>query len=647
MKKPRCMLTVDVEAMPGRAASDHMNTLIYGRIGGKEYGIGKIMDIADKHHIVVTFFLDFAECELYGDEIIDAGRYIISRGHDLQVHCHYDLLKDVVGKRPWVSGDENYYSWYQNEHDAKVMVDYVTRQYTKCAGQMPTAYRGGEYRFDVPLLKVLKEKGYRVDSSYNCLRPKILPANQQFQYENGLIEFPIGILPNQKPLNFNYKALEPETNADYGRIIEEYERLLDHYYGYYGNGAIPVILMHSWSFLHDAKRFSSSGFMDRPNDTLIFFFDCLIETLKDKVEFISMVEAVKRIQVENLKTVDFYSIFCADSPLAKKNILKISGFIQNKARGRRVVIWGKGWMESSIFQIVNLHHSLDIACYISNDADHCPQWRGKPVYKYEDITVSPEKDYIFIIAQSTFSEIRDTLCGLGYKEFEDYYDIQKRVPEEQTNGIQTLLPVVCPICGGNLFDTYHSAFPRRCSNCGSVERTRTIPKLFRENIRISFDETKILHISPTKPERLFFKNIGADTVTVDIRPECRTDLVADICHMPEISAKSFDMVFADCVLNHVYDDEKALSEIRRVLRYGGMALLWVLDSGMTKTVTHEDPTGWYGRENYEKYKIGTFRHYGETDFTKQLQKYFSDVRCYEKYDEVTDSSCKWYCCKKE
>ena len=109
MEKPRCMLTVDVEAMPNRAETAHVDTLIYGRIGGKEYGIGKMMDIADKHHVKMTFFVDFAEYELYGDEIIHVGEYIFSRGHDLQVHCHYDLLKEVVGKEPWASNEENYY----------------------------------------------------------------------------------------------------------------------------------------------------------------------------------------------------------------------------------------------------------------------------------------------------------------------------------------------------------------------------------------------------------------------------------------------------------------------------------------------------------------------------------------------------------
>lgn len=646
MEKPRCMLTVDVEAMPNRAETAHVDTLIYGRIGGKEYGIGKMMDIADKHHVKMTFFVDFAEYELYGDEIIHVGEYIFSRGHDLQVHCHYDLLKEVVGKEPWASNEENYYSWYKNDTDSRVMLDYVTEKYNRCTGQSPVAYRGGEYRFGLSLLNALKERGYRADLSYNCIRPEILPFNKQFLYENGLVELPISILPDRKPLNFNYHALEPVVRADYDNVIEEYQKLFDDYYEYYGKDAIATILMHSWSFLHNAERFSSSGFMDEPNDVLAGFFDYFLEKIKDKVEFISVADAIGRISSENLKIVDNQAIFCSNSPLARKNLMEIGQFIKEKAQGRRIIIWGKGWMESTVFQTVNLHRLLDIAFYISNDARNCPKWRGKPVYQYSDINLSPESDFVFVLAQATFTEIRDALQGLGFKECEDYYDIQKKVPKEQTNGVKTLLAWRCPICGGNEFETYNSAIPRRCSCCGSVERTRTMPKLFLENVPVDFSNTKILHISPTKPERIFFKNIHADTLTVDIRPECKVDKVADICNMPEIASESFDMVFANCVLNHVYDDEKALEEISRVLRPDGIALLWVLDSGSFKTVLHDDPTGWYGKENYEKYKIGTFRHYGETDFTKQLGRHFPNVQCYEKYDEVTDSSCKWYCCRK-
>lgn len=644
MIKPRCMITVDVEAMPMRAGSNHVDTLIYGKIGGGEYGIGKIMDIADKHNVEVTFFLDFAECELYGDEIINVGKYIVSRGHDLQVHCHYDLLKDVVGKEPW-GGHENYYSWYKNDKDSKIMIDYVTEQYIRCTGKMPVAYRGGEYRFDVPILKALKEKGYKADLSYNCIRPLILPANKQFLFENGLAELPIGILPDKKPLNFNYCALEPKSPEDFDSIIDEYNKLFDEYYEYYGMDAVATVLMHSWSFLHSFEP-SPSGFMDKPNDVLVSFFDCFIEALKDKVEFISVSEALRQMSSETLKTADFRSVFCDNSPLARKNLMKVSDFVNEQANGRQIVIWGKGWLESTVFQAVNLHNSMDAAYYISNDADIRPQWREKPVYKFSDVNISPENDFVLILAQPTFSEIRDTLHQLGFKPFKDYYDIQKLVPENKTNGVKSLLSDNCPICGGNVFETYNSSIPRRCSSCGSVERSRTIPDLLSENIQTDFSKTKILHISPTRPERMFFKNMGANTVSVDIRPECKTDIIADICNMPNIESESFDMVFANCVLNHVYDDEKALAEISRVLCPGGMAILFVLDSETLKNSVSKDPTGWYGKENYEKYKIGTFRHYGETDFTKQLGRHFSDVKCYEKYDIITDSSCKWYCCRK-
>ncbi len=643
MGKQKCMLTVDVEALPKRAVSDHMNTLIYGRLGGKEYGIGKMMDIADMHNIKITFFVDFGECELYGDEIIDVGRYIVSRGHDMQVHCHYDLLDKIVGKQPWVSINENYYSWCQNEDDARVIIDYVTEQYMKCTGKVPVAYRGGEFRFGIGVLKALKENGYQADLSYNYVRPEKLPINRQFLFENGIVEFPISILPNKESFNFNSPALAPSKKNDFEMVIGKYQKLFDEFYNYYGDDAISTILMHSWSFLRQSQK---SRCFDEKNDLMVMFFDYFLEAMKEKIQFISVSDAVSQIQTEKLKNVEFESIFSKESFYSKRNIIKIKDFIREKAKGRNVVIWGKGWIESVVFQTVDLHRVLNTAYYISNDADSQAKWRGKPVYKFSDISISPDKDFVLVLAQPTFPEIRDTLKNAGFREFEDYFDIQKKVPAFRSSGRQTMVEYKCPICGGNAFETYNSDRPRRCSSCGSLERTRTVSKLLNENMPAGISKMKILHVSPTRSERLLFKNMNADTITVDIRPECKTDIVADICCMPDIAPESFDMAFASCVLNHVYDDNKALSEIKRVLGPGGIALIWVLESGTLKTLAHKDPTGWYGKDNYEKYRIGTFRHYGEVDFSKQLLGYFSKVQCYEKYDEVTEESCKWYWCLK-
>ena len=643
MGKPKCMLTVDVEALPRRAASDHVDTLIYGRICEREYGIGKMMDIADKHNVKMTFFVDFAECELYGDKIIDAGRYIVSRGHDMQVHCHYDLLDKIVGKPSWVTMSENYYSWCQNENDARIMIGYVTEQYMKCTGRVPAAYRGGEFRFGIGVLKALKENGYKADLSYNCVRPEKLPVNRQFLFENGIVELPISILPAKESFNFNSPALEPSVESDFETVIREYQKLFDEYYNYYGDDAVATVLMHSWSFLKQSQK---THYFEDENDLLVRFFDYFLEIMNEKVEFISVLDAVTQIQTEKLKQVDFESIFSKESFYSKNNITQVKNFINEKAKDRQVIIWGKGWIESVVFQTVNLHQFLNTAYYVSNDADSRSEWRGKPVYKFSDIHISPDEDFVLVLAQPTFPEIRETLKKLGFKEFEDYFDIQKKVPAFRSSGRQTTEEVRCPICGGNVFETYNSDRARRCSSCGSLERTRTVSELLNENMPMGISKMKILHISQTRTERLFFENMKSNTITVDIRPECKTDIVADICDMPDIMSESFDMVFASCVLNHVYDDNSALSEIKRVLKKGGAALIWVLESGTFKTVVHEDPTGWYGKDNYEKYKIGTFRHYGELDFSKQLLSYFSNVRCYEKYDAVTKESCKWYWCLK-
>lgn len=645
MSKPKCILTVDVEALTKRAKDDYVNTLIYGRVDGREYGVGRMMDIADRHNVKMSFFVDFAECELYGDEILEVGRYIESRGHDLQVHCHYDILKNVVGKEPWAKDGSNFYSWYTNREDTVKMIDYVTDRYAECTGRLPVSFRGGEYRFDIEVLKYLKEKGYKADLSYNYVRPLILPQNKQMIFENGLMEFPLGMMPNRKPINFNYQYLVPSSKEEFTEKVKIYKSFITDYCSFHGTDAVISILMHSWSFMHHAAYFSETKHFDKPNDLMVEFFDYLLDELLDSVDFLTVSEAVSSVNPDELKVCDFNSVFKVNSPCSRPRILEIYDYVKDKARGRKIIIWGKGWLESTINLNANINSNLDIEYYISNDADRLPVWRQKPVYKSSDVSLCPEKDYVFVLAKTEFTEIRDDLRSLGFKDYEDFFDIQKGIPQETTNGEKKTPGYICPICGGERFETYNSVDIRRCSSCGSVERSRTAVKLLNENVIID-GKSKVLHVSPTITERIMFKNMGIDTTTVDIRPECRTDIVADICDMPMVGDESFDYVFANCVLNHVYDDDKALDEISRVLKVNGNAVIYVMESGSNSTIETEDPTSWYGEETFIKYRVGTYRYYGERDFTEKLRKHFHNVRCYEKYDELTDSSCKWYKCTK-
>ena len=635
-KKQRCILSVDVEALGIRAPHNHIETLIYGRVNGKEYGIGRFMDIADKYGIKMTFFLDFAEYELYGDAILDVGKYIVSRGHDLQVHCHYDLLEKVIGRPAIENGQKKYHTWYDEEESSMRMVKYVTDRYMECVGVPPIAFRGGEYRFGIEFIKALKNHGYKADMSYNFVRPRILSPTSQFIYENGIIEIPVGSLPERKALNFNNKIFIPDTKQDCDLIVERYKEYFQQFADAYGTDAIAVMLFHSWSFMHDKKHFQETGYINRPREVYVEMFERFLEHFSKSINFVTAAEMVNDLEKKQLKTTDFCAALPVHSLMNRNRIKPLIKLIKERSRNRRIIIWGKGWIESTIFREVDINKELNTAFYISNDAERLPIWRGKPVYKSADVDLNPDKDFIFVVARSVFTDIRESLINKGFLDNIDYIDIEADWTAMVFDGHSS--KPVCPICGSSEFKPFNSKISRMCSKCSSVERTRTLKKLIDDNLNIDFDDTKVFHISPSNPERLLLKQYGASTTTIDIRPECRVDIVADICDMPQVISDTYDVAVLSYVLNAVYDDEKALKEISRIIKKKGMVLIYVSESeDRLRTINEENVTAWYGEENYQKYHIGTFRYYGETDFMIQLKRHFSSVRCFEKYDDVTDS----------
>lgn len=650
--KSKCILTVDVEALAIRAPFQHVDRLIYGNINGEKWGIGKMMDIADKYDVRMTFFLDFSEVELYGEKIIEAGKYVALRGHDLQVHCHYDILEKKVRKH-FPAADRNYYTWYENDEVSEYIIDYCLEQYRKCTANFPIVFRGGEYRFGKALLRKLKEKGVAADASYNYIRPLKKPINKQFVYENGLLELPVGIIPNQKDdrfkvLNFNQDELYPVKKNDYVSILKRYGNLFHDFYDYYGADAVASMMMHSWSFCYEKEHFQKTGYFDKPNPYAADLFERFLSYFSSQIDFITAAQAVKMEESRFNKTVDFDAVFSSyEQCESRRKLEKLEEFIMRKSNGRRVIIWGKGWIEAKLMRAANLTSRLNVAFYISQDADKNRYWRTKPVKTFEESKISPDSDYVFVIAGTKFSEIRDRLRAAGFAEYEDYYDIAQPVPETEGNKGAVREHPRCSICGGEVFEIYNSQRPRRCENCGSVERNRTISALFEDNLGRDLLMKKILHVSPSRSEKLFFRQAGAkDITTLDIRPQVRPDIVADLCDMSQVESESFEIVFANCVLNHVYDDNAALAEVRRVLKGNGLFIVWVMGSGGLTTIADENPALWYGQDAMRDYRVGTYRYYGEKDFYEQLKRYFARVKCYEKYDAPTGTSCCWYVCTK-
>ncbi len=152
--------------------------------------------------------------------------------------------------------------------------------------------------------------------------------------------------------------------------------------------------------------------------------------------------------------------------------------------------------------------------------------------------------------------------------------------------------VECPICQHKYrqFLPYGRINPRPnalCPNCLSLERHRLIWLYLKEKTDFFSAQLNVLHIAPEPcfMER-FERQHGAGYVTADIEsPLAKVKM--DIHQIPFVE-NHFDAVLCNHVLEHVKDDIQAMSEIKRVLKPGGWAIMQVPFFSPVPDVTFED-----------------------------------------------------------
>lgn len=136
----------------------------------------------------------------------------------------------------------------------------------------------------------------------------------------------------------------------------------------------------------------------------------------------------------------------------------------------------------------------------------------------------------------------------------------------------------CPCCGNR------SAFApvvssggirrfARCPHCGSTERHRLGFLACREVVEPHFEtrRPRVLHVAPETSIEGPLRAIAGSYETGDLFMPS-VDHRIDLTSLPFDDA-CFDLVWASHVLAVIRDDRAALSEIRRILRPGGMAVL--------------------------------------------------------------------------
>jgi predicted SAM-dependent methyltransferase len=152
--------------------------------------------------------------------------------------------------------------------------------------------------------------------------------------------------------------------------------------------------------------------------------------------------------------------------------------------------------------------------------------------------------------------------------------------------------VECNLCGwaGRHFrsDLWHKNIV--CPRCHTMVRHRLFIASLRLIDEVRYEQIiegkRVLHFAPEDSIRHLIEPRAGRYATADyLRPDC--DYRVDMSDMPSIKDKSFDVVIAFDVLEHVPDFKRGLDEIHRVLAPGGYAILTVPQKDELAT-TYED-----------------------------------------------------------
>ena len=141
-----------------------------------------------------------------------------------------------------------------------------------------------------------------------------------------------------------------------------------------------------------------------------------------------------------------------------------------------------------------------------------------------------------------------------------------------------------------------------------------------------------MHFAPEQAFHKQFKKINhIDYVTTDLNSPIAM-VKADICKLP-FESNSFDIILCNHVLEHILDDTKAMQELYRVMRPGGMGVFQI-PQDLNRETTFEDHSitdkkerakifgqydhvRIYGRDYFDKLREIGFK-VNEVDYTATL-----------------------------
>lgn len=192
----------------------------------------------------------------------------------------------------------------------------------------------------------------------------------------------------------------------------------------------------------------------------------------------------------------------------------------------------------------------------------------------------------------------------------------------------------------------------KCPNCNSTDRSRLLLLYLQLRTDIFNKKTKVLHISPNAElGKILNKNKNIEYLCSALYPADFKEFDAiklDITNI-EFEENQFDLVICNHVLEHVRNDNLALSEIYRILKPKGFAILQVpMAINLKETIEDEsiksekdrkklygqkDHLRLYGLDYFDKLQNAGFRVIRDNPYENQ---WLDDIEkhCLNKIEDV-------------
>lgn len=288
MNNKYLLLTVDVEALPKRAADNHVTNLMWGEHSNGRAGVREISDIGREFGSSHIFFVDYCAAFDRRSEIDELVKWLVSAGEDVQLHTHSEYLPEEF----WPQHGFKYRPRFLNEYGeakAEFVLRYFSEILEKAKGSPVTAFRSGSFRWNADTIRSMSKVGIPLsfnNSTHAFLEgknPFSLPTNKPYLWSNGVIEVPV---TEKKIFSFIKDDWWARLQFPFTEYFSRPINRLFYPVGPTSEDSVQVLLMHSWSLLYWDKN----GHAEYRDDARLESYHKLLKRLTSQFDVITTEE---------------------------------------------------------------------------------------------------------------------------------------------------------------------------------------------------------------------------------------------------------------------------------------------------------------------------------------------------------------------